>query len=152
MKTFLASLAALLPVVALAHDYSVNDLMVMHPVAKETTATARSSAGYFTITNNGDASDSLIGVEADFPRVMMHNTEVQDGVASMRHMDAVILEPGQTVTFEPGGFHVMFMGLSEPMTEGEEIPATLIFENAGRLDIVFNVEKIEAKDHSDHNH
>ena len=152
MKTLFASLVALLPMTALAHDYTVNDLMVMHPVAKETTATARTSAGYFTVTNNGDTADSLIGVEADFPRVMMHTTVVQDGVASMMHTDAVILEPGQTVTFEPGGLHIMFMGLSEPMTEGEEIPATLIFENAGRLDIVFNVEKIEAKGHSDHNH
>lgn len=150
MKVLAVAFALLMPSVTFAHDYTIGQLMVMHPVAKETTATARTSAGYFSVTNTGEATDMLIGVEADFPRVMMHTTRVENGVASMQHLDVVALEPGQTVTFEPGGLHVMFMGLSEPMIEGDKIPATLIFEKAGRLEVHFNVEKIEVDAHANH--
>ena len=35
----------------------------------------------------------------------------------MKHED-VVIEPGQTVVFEPGGLHVMLMGLSSPLKQG----------------------------------
>lgn len=150
MKYVAAALISLLPLSAFAHDYEINGLKVEHPTAKATTETARASAGYLSITNTGETADSLVGVEADFPRVMIHNTKVEDGVASMVHMDSIALEPGQTVVFEPGGLHVMFMGLSEQMVEGQKVPGTLIFENAGRLDIEFNVETVDGDAHANH--
>ncbi len=150
MKYLAAALISLLPLSAFAHDYEINGLKVEHPIAKATTETARASAGYLSITNTGETADSLVAVEADFPRVMVHDTKVEDGVASMVHMDSITLEPGQTVVFEPGGLHVMFMGLSEQMIEGQKIPGTLVFENAGRLDIEFNVENVEGDAHANH--
>lgn len=133
-----------LPLPAFAHDYTVGDLSIAHPIARETVATARTSAGYFQITNNGENSDTLLAVEADFPRVMMHDTVFEGDVAKMEHLMAVTIAPGETVSFEPGGKHVMFMGLDgDPFEIGEEVPAALVFENAGRLEIVFKVEEIE---------
>ena len=150
MKYVAAAFISLLPLSAFAHDYEINGLKVEHPIAKATTETARASAGYLSITNTGETVDHLVGVEADFPRVMVHDTIVEDGVASMMHMDSIALEPGQTVVFEPGGLHVMFMGLSEQLIEGQKIPGTLIFENAGRLDIEFNVEHVDSDAHAHH--
>jgi len=150
MKYVAAALMSLLPISAFAHDYAIDGLKVEHPIAKATTETARASAGYLSITNTGETSDRLVAVEADFPRVMVHDTVVEDGVASMVHMDSITLESGQTVVFEPGGLHVMFMGLSDQMIEGQKIPGTLIFENAGRLDIEFNVENLDGDAHANH--
>ena len=145
---------ALLPGFALGHDYMLGDLHVAHPFARATAATAMAGAGYVTILNSGAADDALIGVEADFPRVMLHDSKTVDGVASMLALDAVTIPAGETVTFAPGGMHVMFMGLNgDPLEVGEEIPATLIFENAGRLDVVFKVEEGEpAMDHGTMSH
>ncbi len=137
-----ALVAALSPQVGFADEAKLNDLTVIHPMAFETAKTARAGAGYMAISNDGDHDDRLIAVRADFPRVMIHNTEEDDGIARMVHIDAVDLPAGETVMLEPGGMHVMFMGLNgDPFEVGEEIPATLIFEKAGALDIVFKVEK-----------
>ena len=145
---------ALLPGFAMGHDYMLGDLHISHPFARATTASAMAGAGYVTILNSGTVDDTLIGVEADFPRVMMHDSKTVDGVASMLALDAVTIPAGETVTFAPGGMHVMFMGLNgDPLEAGEEVPATLIFENAGRLDVVFKVEDGDAMvDHGAINH
>lgn len=145
MRKFMAALALFAaPTFAAAHEYKIGDLVVDHPAAKTTPTTAMTGAGYVTITNNGDETDTLIAVEADFPRVEIHDTKVENDVASMFQVEGVVVEPGDTVTFAPGGKHIMFMGLEgDPFEEGETVDATLIFEKAGRLEVVFDVETLE---------
>ncbi|WP_108815220.1 copper chaperone PCu(A)C [Loktanella sp. Alg231-35] len=158
MKTYSYAAMALLALSApaTAHEFKVGALVVDHPMAFETTATAMSGAGYLTVTNTGSTDDRLVAVEAAFPRVMIHTTTMQDGVASMSHVDAVDIPAGETVKLAPGGFHVMFMGLDgDPFEVGEAVPATLVFEQAGSLEVVFNVEArdaadMEQMDHSTH--
>lgn len=132
------------PVVSFADDFKVGDLVIEHPVARATTAMAMTGAGYFVIMNNGTEDDRLVEITANFPRVMMHDTKTNDGIATMFHIeDGVAVPAGGTVTFEPGSKHVMFMGLNgDPFEIGEEIPATMNFEKAGELDIVFVVEEM----------
>ncbi|EAR52524.1 hypothetical protein OG2516_05433 [Oceanicola granulosus HTCC2516] len=138
----LAALALLaLPAAALAHEYEIDGLSIGHPVAYETAATAQSGAGYLTITNGGTRPDALIAVVADFPRVMIHTSEMRDGVARMSRVERIEIPPGETVTLRPGGAHVMFMGLDgDPFEPGETIPATLLFEGAGAVEVEFHVE------------
>ena len=136
-----------------AHDYTLGDLQIGHPYTFETLSTARAGGGYLTITNNGDTDDRLIAVNADFPRVMLHTTEMQDGVARMVHLDdSVAIPAGATVTLQPGEIHVMFMGLASPFVAGDEFPATLVFEEAGEVAITFKVEvrTADGHDHSAH--
>ena len=52
----------------------------------------------------------------------------------------VTIPAGQTVTFAPRGLHVMFAGLTAPWKAGDHIPATLVFETAGAVPVIFNVE------------
>lgn len=155
MKPMFSILAALtLSSAAIAHEYSAGDLSIDHPMSFETSATAKVGGGYMTITNTGDTADALIGVKADFPRVMIHQTVEEDGIAKMNHVDRIDLPAGETVKLTPGGFHVMFMGLESPLIDGETFPATLIFETAGEVDVTFNIEArtTEAGDHSGHDH
>ncbi|MEI4195827.1 copper chaperone PCu(A)C [Roseovarius sp. E0-M6] len=139
----------------LGHEFKVGDLIVDHPVAFETTPMSKSGAGYLSITNAGDVSDRLIEVRADFPHVSIHKSEEADGVMRMMPVEAIEIPAGETVTLEPGGFHVMFMGLSDPLEAGQDIPATLIFDKAGEVAVTFAIEARNAKqsdemDHSDH--
>lgn len=142
-----------------AHDFKVGDLVITHPMAFETAATAMSGGGFFAVTNNGDTDDQLIAVRADFPRVALHNTEMQGEVARMFHVDVLEIPAGETVTLAPGGLHVMFMGLNgDPFEVGETFAATLVFAQAGEVDVVFNVEErtmdpmdpMDPVDHSAH--
>jgi copper(I)-binding protein len=125
-----------------ANEYTVGDLVIDHVKAFETAKTAQTGGGFLTITNNGHVADKLMAVAADFPRVEIHTTEMDGDVARMMRVDGVIVPPGETVTFMPGGLHIMFMGLGgDPFEVGEEIPATLTFENAGSVAVRFTVEE-----------
>ncbi len=154
---FIFTVGILLAGFATAEEFSVGSIKIKNPVSYPTIG--RSGAGYMHIVNTGPA-DALIAVEADFPRVMMHNTITTDGVASMRHQMQVNVPANVTVVFAPGGLHVMFMGLSDHLMIGDEIPATLTFRDAGKVDVVFKVEKRpEAgmkmntnSDHASHDH
>lgn len=152
---YAAALAALFALPATAHEYQAGAITVDHPMAFETPKTARVGGGYLTITNSGETADRLVGISAEgFDEVSLHETTTDDmGVARMTHVEGVHLPAGETVTLEPGGLHVMFMGLDgDPFEEGEKIPATLIFEKAGRLDVTFNVESRRGHDAGEMDH
>lgn len=144
MKTPLALALMTLPTLGSAHDYKIADLVIDHLMARETTASAMAGAGYFMVINNGETDDVLIEVRADFPRVMIHDTEVVDDVATMVHLENLPIPAGETVMLAPGGKHVMFMGLNgDPFEEGEDISATLVFEKAGEIEVMLEVRTLE---------
>lgn len=126
---------------AAAHEFVLGEITIDHPIAFETAPGARAGGGFMTITNAGTESDRLIAARAEYPRVELHTTREEDGVSKMIHLDAIEIPAGESVTFEPGSYHVMFMGLGEDRFEpGESIPATLVFEKAGEVVISFTVE------------
>jgi copper(I)-binding protein len=128
-----------------SHDYIVGELEITHPMIPATVPGARSAAGYVVITNNGAQMERLLGVETPAPMSMLHKTEFgSDGIARMMHLEAVEIAPGDSVIFEPGGMHVMLMGLTTPFLDGQMVPATLIFERAGRIDVEFMVHALDA--------
>lgn len=68
-----------------------------------------------------------------------------DGVMRMRQLEGgVPLPAGETVKLEPGGLHVMLIGLKQPLTEGQTLPLTLTFEEAGTLEVELAIEEREA--------
>lgn len=154
MKTLLATALALsLPVLATAQDYKLGDLEITHPYIFETAATAKAGGGYVTIANTGDSADALVGLSADFPMVQLHESFEQDGVMRMQHVERLEIGTGETVKLAPGGYHVMFMGLTEPFVAGTHVPVTLTFENAGEIEVDFMVMEREGDmghDHSGH--
>ncbi len=93
------------------------------------------AAGYLRIKNTGAADDRLVGVQADFAKlVMIHKSSVDsNGVARMEMVMAIDLPSGQTVEFKPGGFHIMFDGLKQDVKVGDMVIFTLHFENAGAV-------------------
>ncbi len=156
MKKLLATAAALmLATTALAHEVKVGDLEIIHANIPAPVASAQSAAGYMAISNEGDQADRLIGVEVDFAaQAMLHTTEFSaDGVAKMMHVDALEIPADDTVVLEPGGFHIMLMGLTQPLDVGAMLPATLIFEKAGRVEIEFMIDPSDGSvDHSKMDH
>ena len=146
--------ALMLAASAQAHGVTAGDLEIIHPNILAPAASAKSAAGYLGIANDGTTADRLIGIEV--PSVAhseLHTTEHSaDGVARMMHVDAIDIPAGETVLLERGGMHIMLMGLTEPLTEGQMVPATLIFEHAGRVEVEFSVDPSAGDDHSDMGH
>lgn len=103
------------------------------------------SAGFLTIHNGTDQNEVLLAVSGDFARRLeVHQSFMADGVMKMEEQKAgVVIPAGETVVFEPGGYHLMFMGLDKNFEKGEVYSVTLTFENAG--DVELNLPVMESK-------
>ena len=55
-------------------------------------------------------------------------------------MEGILVPAGGMHALERGGDHVMFMGLNAPMTQGDLIAVTLVFETAGEIEITVPVD------------
>jgi copper(I)-binding protein len=87
------------------------------------------AALYLRITNRGGA-DTLVGaVTPVADGVVLHRTDVVDGVPLMRAVATVELAAGSEVMFEPGGAHVMLEGVHGVLTAGDEVRVELRFEH-----------------------
>jgi len=104
------------------------------------------SAGYFTLSNNGDRPLSLVGAEcADFGMVMMHRTIERGGISTMRPVHEVTVAPGKTVSFAPGGYHLMLMRPRHPLRPGGRLPVMLRFADGSSLPVEFLVKSPGAR-------
>ena len=65
------------------------------------------------------------------------------GIMTMRPIDGgLFIEAGKTVKFEPGGRHLMLIGLAAPLAEGEQVSVSLAFERAGQVSVPFAVQGV----------
>jgi hypothetical protein len=140
-----AALAVMLADIAAAEDYPAGPLQIGNPWARATPSGASVGAGYLTIVNKGTEPDRLIGGSAaPASRFEVHSTVVEQGVAKMRTVKTLEIGPGQTVELKPGGMHVMFVGLMQPLKQGQRVKGTLVFEKAGTVEIEFAVQAVGA--------
>lgn len=112
-------------------------------------------AVYFKLVNDGDRGDQIIGVRSDrAPRVELHQTIEEGGNARMIHTPEVRVPANSEVIFEPGGRHVMFMGLQQSLVEGETYDIVLELERAGDITVPVVVRAATARgdDHGHMNH
>jgi copper(I)-binding protein len=158
MRTLLmlVLLAAIAP--AVAHEIKVGSIELTDLWSRATPPGAKTGGGYLTITNTGGEPDRLIAVSTPVAAEnQLHEMAVKDGVMTMSEAEGIEIPAGGSVTLAPGGFHLMFIGLKDPLTEGEELPVTLTFEKAGSIETYLHVIAIGAMgldgsmgEHEDH--
>lgn len=110
-------------------EISVSDARV--PVPAATTG-----AAYMTLSNDGDAADQLVGASTDIASsVELHESSVKDGSMSMQQLDSIDVPAGGEAVLEPGGLHLMLVGVTEDLTEGDTVDLTLDFAESGEQTI-----------------
>ena len=114
--------------------------------AKATPPKATVGAIYLTMRNRSDAADRLVGVDSSVSeRVEVHRVTVENGVMNMqRIIEGVELPPGGEVCLEPGGLHLMLIGLTAPLVEGQTITLRLEFERSDTVTAEVGVGPIGA--------
>jgi periplasmic copper chaperone A len=147
LSTALALAAiGLLSAPASAADVDVGSIHISQPWARATPKGAASAAAYMTITNNGSAPDRVTCVSSDASSSCeIHSMTMDGGVMKMRPVEGGLeIKPGQTVTLEPGGFHIMLLGLGHRLEQGNVLKTTLKFEHAGTVEVQSSIEPIGA--------
>ena len=129
---------------AQAEEFKVGDLVIDTPYARATMPNAPVSGGYMTIRNTGATADRLTGGKAPFAgMVQIHEMKMEGEVMKMREIEGGLEIPaGGEVVLKPGGYHVMFMQLSEQLKEGETRDVELTFANAGNIELPFEVRNV----------
>jgi copper(I)-binding protein len=145
-----AALAALaLP--AIAQDAPVHvelgPLVLSGYWTRATPPGAPTAGGYLAIDNQGGDADRLIAVATPAAETSeIHEMAVTDNRMTMRPVEGGVEIPaGGSVSLEPGGLHLMFIGLAAPLAAGETLPVTLTFEKAGTVDLALPIFPIGSK-------
>lgn len=137
-----APLAALLLVAAApAQQAQTGALLVDHAWSRPTAPGMPMGVAYLAITNRGKAADALVAASTPAAaQVEIHQTTLSDGMARMRPVQEVVIAPGSTVKIEPGGIHLMLVGLKQPLSPLDTVPLTLRFRDAGEITIQLSIE------------
>ncbi|MEO8062795.1 MAG: TonB-dependent receptor [Pseudomonadota bacterium] len=146
LHRFLALLAAgIIVSPAGAHSFETGHLVIGHPWSPPIAAGRPVGVAYLSITNNGDSADTLTGASSPLAAsVQMHQTTLSEGMARMRPLAELTIASRKTVKIEPGGIHLMLVGLNGPLLAGTTFPLTLVFRNAGSITVQINVEERDA--------
>ncbi len=106
------------------------------------------TAAYFSIQNQSDTSQTLIGVSADFAaKAEIHNHVLVDGMMSMQQQSEVVISPGESVKFSSGGLHIMLFGLKQPLREGKSVVFRLLTKEGESISVTASVARPSAHSH-----
>lgn len=98
---------------------------------------------YMIVENRGSMDDRLVSVDADVAEALeLHSVNMSDGVMQMRQVeDGIELPAGKTVALEPGGLHIMLVGLTGSLEAGDVFDLDLEFEQAGSITVEVEVRE-----------
>jgi copper(I)-binding protein len=146
---FIAILTLFGACTAFAHGYKVGAIEIEHPWSRATSIAAANGAVYFTLKNSGEERDRLIAVSSTVAGKAEFHTHTIDGnIMKMRPVESIEIAPASATIFEPGGLHVMLMGLMQPLEKGKTFPLTLVFESAGPVTVQVVVQDGGASAHA----
>ena len=129
MKNILASIAVASTLFSMVFS-AYAEVTVAAPwvrgVVKGQTAT-----GAFMTLKSTDAT-SLVGASSPVAKtVQIHEMKMQGDIMRMRPVEAIDIAANKVLELKPGGYHVMLMGLTKPLADGDKVPITLTFRSKG---------------------
>jgi len=120
---------------------SLVDLSFNDPWIRGSAPGQSNGAGYLAIQNTADRPLALVSAQSDRAhRVELHTIVREGNVAKMQEVEQIEVPANGTVELKPGGFHIMFIGLTEPFVAGQSIPVQLNFEGEQTVQVDFTVK------------
>ncbi|MDD3516803.1 MAG: copper chaperone PCu(A)C [Chromatiales bacterium] len=117
------------------------------------------TAAYMTLENAGDKPLRLIAARSDVAeRVELHTHLHEGGMMRMREVEFIEIPAKGRATLQPGGLHVMLIGLRQTLEPGQMVSVTLEFEGGGSVALEAPVRRPGAEkqemqqEHQHHGH
>ena len=145
--------AAALAVCIIALPAIAEDLLIIDPYARAASPTAMAGGTFMTISNTTEIDDRLIAASTDAAKRVELHTHIEDGEGVMRMVeveDGFAVPAGGEAVLKRGGLHIMMMGLTRPLVQGESITLVLTFENAGDITVAVPIDNERMDDHGGH--
>ena len=120
---------------------NIGGITIREAWARATMGQTGTSAVYMTLEASDGQGDRLVAAASpDAGRAELHISIMEDGVAKMRPLAAIEVALGEPTVLEPGGPHVMLVGLGRKLVEGDTLPLSLTFEHAGTVELQVSVK------------
>jgi copper(I)-binding protein len=104
------------------------------------------AAAYLTLRNPTAKPITVMSIESSVAEhVMIHETKTVGGQSQMRPHEQLVIAPGETVKFEPGGLHVMLMGVKQPAVVGKSIPLVLVLADGTKVQVAAVIRPLSAQ-------
>jgi periplasmic copper chaperone A len=129
------------PSEAVAKDLAVKEgsakgIAVIAPWSRATPGVAKNGAVFLEIKAAMDAADKLLSASgAVAENIEIHNHINDNGIMQMRRVDSIDIAEGTSTKLVPGGYHIMLLGLKQPLKAGESFKLKLTFEKAGAIEV-----------------
>ena len=110
-------------------DLSISGAMARFIIA------GRPGAVFLTIDNKGSEDKLLSASSSMTNRVELHTHKMDGGVMKMRRIESISVTANGKTELKSGGLHIMLFNVDKLPEKGSEVPLTLTFEKAGKVDI-----------------
>ena len=141
LKTLLAP--AVLVAVVLTHPVAAAEITVRDPFARASAGMAETGAAFMKLSNASAVNDQLVAASTPVSaKTELHDHIKEGDIMRMRQVPSIEVPAGGTVALQPGGLHIMLMGLKQPLREGETFPLTLTFAHAGAVTVEVPVKSV----------
>jgi len=128
-----------------------SELVISGEWIRSTAPGTPTTAAYFLLKNDSNKDITLLNAKSDIAeRVEIHEHTMQNGVMKMQKTNGVLIPKQSNLVFEPGGYHVMFIGLKDSVDTGEKVDITLEFDNGTTQDIRVVAKKKAGNKHGKH--
>ncbi len=153
MQTVSHLLGILLFLTPFANVSAAEGIEVTNSWINEAPPTVSIMAGYATVINHGDKGVDLVAVSSPaFESIEMHNTAVNDGIASMVKQEKLSLQQQSTLEFKPGALHLMLFNPVSTLKSGDTVTLTFTFSDETVVEAISEVKRKTASEHHHHGH
>lgn len=132
---------------------AADEIAILDPHVRLVPHGQEQTAAYFLLRNAGKSDHALVKAASPVARaVELHTVVHEDGMMKMRPVPKMDIKAGGETKLQPGGLHVMLIGLKRPLHEGANVALALTFEDGSSKDITAPVRAIAMPGTMKHEH
>lgn len=145
--TIVFVVSLLIAFVARAEPVKQGNLTISDQVVRSTVTGQKNAGAFLTISNSG-AEDQLLSVSSPVAsRMEVHEMKMDGNVMQMRQIESLAIPAKGKVNLMPGGYHLMFIDLKEPLKAGDVVDIQLKFKKAGIVNVKFPIQAFKPMAH-----
>ncbi|NLW04367.1 MAG: copper chaperone PCu(A)C [Pseudomonadaceae bacterium] len=120
-----------------------NDIQVQDGYIRAVPPSAPVTAAFMQIHNQGDQARALVSASsAAADAVELHTHTHVDGVMQMRQVEKINLAPKSTTHLQPGGLHIMLIGLKAPLNMDDKVLVNLKLDDGSLIELNLPIRKV----------
>jgi copper(I)-binding protein len=130
VKLFLGTILAVSPVMAQdSAPAAASALQIQDAYARAVPPGQHNSAAFLRIHNSSDQKRALMSAASPVAEVVELHTHTKDqGVMRMRRIERIEIPAQGTAVLQPGGLHLMLIGLKQPLAADDPLTLRLVFD------------------------